>query len=390
MSEIFDKTYIGSNVLGDFSAPERLAGWSKVEIQVDDDTVVSAGTDTGRTLTLSCPYGTEAMARHILGKLRGQQYQPYSAGTALLDPSAELGDAVEIMGRYGGLYKIDRELGKLYVATVSAPGDEEIDHEYPYKSTESRKTARKFKKVDANFEIQAGLIAARVEKIGGDESFSWELLVDHMSWFANGDEVVRFDKSGADITGRIKALSGEIGGFIIADGCLYSGNADWNDPGDYGVYLGGDGIAAGRKFKVDMSGHLMAYDGEFLGTVAAGHIKYGSSRNDDGNLYNYGSFDGEGLDTNSVWGNRLVSHDVSTYETDYDINGTLAAADTLSSAITVDSSMRCFFDYVNADELHAGSLVLTVTFEGSGYTQTKTVMAREITINGYVYNILTI
>ena len=85
-----------------------------------------------------------------------------------------------------------------------------------------------------------------------------------------------------------------------------------------------------------------------------------------------------------------MSHDVSTYETDYDINGTLAAADTLSTAITVDSSMQCFFDYVNVDELHAGSLVLTVTFEGSGYTQTKTVMAREITINGYVYNILTI
>ena len=52
----------------------------------------------------------EAMARHILGKLRGQQYQPYSAGTALLDPDggrgshlAATGPAESVFFRPGGL-----------------------------------------------------------------------------------------------------------------------------------------------------------------------------------------------------------------------------------------------------------------------------------------------
>lgn len=50
---MFDKTYVGQAVLGSFSAPTALNSWSKVVINVDDDTSYEAGTDTGRMLTLT-------------------------------------------------------------------------------------------------------------------------------------------------------------------------------------------------------------------------------------------------------------------------------------------------------------------------------------------------
>ena len=203
---MFDKTYVGQAVLGSFSAPTALNSWSKVIINVDDDTSYEAGPDTGRTLTATIPYGTPQMAKDILARLQGQSYQSYEASTALLDPAAELGDAVEVRGVYGGIYKRDRKLDKLYSADIAAPGDEEIDHEYPYQSSQTRQIVRERKQTRASFQvlsdqisaevsarieqgdeltsrldIQADQISARVTKTGGSSSsFGWELLND--SW----------------------------------------------------------------------------------------------------------------------------------------------------------------------------------------------------------------
>ena len=39
----------------------RFDGYSKVIITVSDEVEYTAGTDSGRTLTLSCPWGTQKM-----------------------------------------------------------------------------------------------------------------------------------------------------------------------------------------------------------------------------------------------------------------------------------------------------------------------------------------
>ena len=72
-------------------------GYTKVVISVSDDVEYSAGTDTGRTMTLVCPWGTQAMAETLLSRVRGFQYQPFTAYGAHLDPSVELGDGVTVV-----------------------------------------------------------------------------------------------------------------------------------------------------------------------------------------------------------------------------------------------------------------------------------------------------
>lgn len=367
---MFDKTYVGQDVLGSFSAPAALDSWSKVIVNVDDDTSYEAGNDTGRTMTVTIPYGTQQMAQDILARLRGQSYQPYDASTALLDPAAELGDAVEVRGVYGGLYKRDRTLGKLYSADIAAPGDEEIDHEYPYQSSQTRQIVRQRRQTKASLQVltdrislevsareetareltaaitvqadritqevtdrqnatealssqitqQAGEISAKVSKNGGGSSFSWSLLDSYMAWYANGSEIVRFDSSGAAIKGRIEALSGKIGGFDIQSNYLSYNGQTWGGTNTWGIYIGPEGIQLGNSFKVDSAGNLSAASGTFTGAVLAGSIQYGGWA---------GTLDGAGLTSNSVaggYGGPIQSGTVSTSTLTSGVNTSLGYA----------------------------------------------------------------
>lgn len=136
--------------------------YSKVIINVDDDTQVSAGDDSGRVLEIDNPLGTQALAQEMLTKLRGFRYQPYQADGALLDPAAEIGDAINTPSAYGGIYTRNRTFGRLMKADISAPHDEEINHEYQFESPQERKYKREMGDVRASLIIQSNMIQAEV------------------------------------------------------------------------------------------------------------------------------------------------------------------------------------------------------------------------------------
>lgn len=416
---MFDKTYVGQDVLGSFSAPAALDSWSKVIVNVDDDTSYEAGNDTGRTMTVTIPYGTQQMAQDILSRLRGQSYQPYDASTALLDPAAELGDAVEVRGVYGGLYKRDRTLGKLYSADIAAPGDEEIDHEYPYQSSQTRQIIRQRKQTKASLQVltdrialevsareetareltaaitvqadritqevtdrqsatealssqitqQAGEISAKVSKNGGGSSFSWSLLDSYMAWYANGSEIVRFDSSGAAIKGRIEVLSGKIGGFDIQSNYLSYNGQTWGGTNTWGIYIGPEGIQLGNSFKVDAAGNLSAASGTFTGAVLAGSIQYGGWA---------GTLDGAGLTSNSVaggYGGPLQLGTVSTATLTNGVNTSLSYADFANGVFNGWNVANA----IGANRMYLGGKALgteTITYkDAKGNTRTAKIVS---------------
>lgn len=252
--------------------------YTKVVINIDDNTQVSKGEETGRTLELDNPlFGSETMATNLLARLRGYQYQPYTATGALLDPAAEMGDGISANGVYGGIYTREREFGKLMKATVSAPHDEEINHEYKYESPQERKFTRQIGNVRASLMIQAGLIEAKVSKESpdGQTSFSWLMDDTAHTWYANGKQVMRVDADGATIDGKITAREGYIGsgssGFAIKATALYNGMTSLNDTAHNGVYIGTDGIAIGKgAFKVTAAGNVSANNMSLTGTLNIG------------------------------------------------------------------------------------------------------------------------
>ena len=327
-----------------FDKAEQFDGFSKVLIIVSDEVEYSAGTDTGRTLTLNCPWGTQEIANNILQSIKGFQYQPMTAENALVDPSVEIGDGISANGVYSGVYSIETKFNSNLPTTVSAPADEELYEEHTYIPKTEREVTRKFldfqsqfriqdgkisaeveerksdtKSIRATLEVQAGQITAKVNKNDGSSStFGWALETGSWRIFSGSSTVLKADKNGLEVKGVIRATSGEIGGFKITSNSLTYNNQTWGGTNSTGIYIGPSGIQLGKNFKVDSAGNLSAASGTFSGNVYAGNIQYGGSA---------GYMSGGGISSGSISGNRLVANTVSTAYTSSGINTSLGRAD---------------------------------------------------------------
>lgn len=328
-----ESVFIGRSAKGYTSTPE-LPKYTKVRINVDDDSCYEAGSGDN-VLELDCPWGSQQMANDILESIREFVYRPYDTEWAKLDPAAELGDGVTINGVFSGIYVNETNFSTLMAARISAPQENAVDHEYPYKSPTDRKTTRQFAETRASLrvnaasiqaevtaretseaemraalELHAQEIAARVTKTGGNSaSFGWSLTADGFVLESSGQEVFRATKDGVDITGKITATSGFIGskdsGFTITQNAIYNKLSELYGTVD-GVYIGTDGIAlGGGKFRVNSYGQLYATDGTFTGNVYANRIQTGG-------------------DAGSIQGSQIGSGTITTANTNGYLNGGIA------------------------------------------------------------------
>lgn len=65
----------------------------------------------------------------------------------------------------------------------------------------------------------------------------------------------------AELSGKITATTGEIGGFTIKDSYLYNGDVDsWTSTGQNGIYIGIEGIRLGKTYKITPEGAFSAGD----------------------------------------------------------------------------------------------------------------------------------
>lgn len=354
------------------SSPE-FDGFSKVVIVVSDEIEYSAGTDSGRTLRLTNPWGTPQMAQNILSSIRGFQYQPFEADGAILDPAAELGDGITANNVYSGVYTKKIKFGPLLTATVAAPEDEEINHEYPYKSKPNKEITREAKMLRASLaieaaritaevaerksavetltatlKIQAEQIEAKVSKTGGSaSSFGWTLTDSDWTIKANNKAILKATKNGLEVYGKITATSGKIGGFEILSNYLSYNNQTWGGTNSQGIYIGVSGIQLGKYFKVDNAGNLTARSGRFEGTVYAGRIEYDDE--DKGRL------DGSALGYNTLSGSRLKYNTVDSNYVSKGINAGVAGGNWATDVFKGDDRA----DYIKTSVLIVGSTQFT-------------------------------
>lgn len=341
------KTYVGNNAKSIQTAP-ILTGYSKVHLDVSDTLWYEAGDNSGRTLTVSNPWGTQKMCNDILASVRGYQHQPFTSSGAIVDPAAELWDAVTIGDTYGGIGSMRTRFGTLMTADIESPGENTVDHEFPYTPKPDRKIERQFhdvrasilvnadaitaevtarerdaKEIRATLAVQAGEISAKVSKTGGNTSFGWNMTDTAQVWNANGSEIFRLDRNGAKVTGEIRATSGTIGGFSIGTSDLRFNSQDWGGTNYNGIYLGTNGLQLGSwDGGVHISnngdttiGNLYAKNGQFDGTVRAGMIAYGGD---------YGKFNGSGIESGSIGNSRITPYDLTTSSMVSSIGASLA------------------------------------------------------------------
>jgi len=122
------KHYVGLDVT-DFTDNGKYLPITCVTLQVDGDNVITAGDHKGMELYALCPYATQEMVTKILVQVLNFQYRAYSAEEANIDPAAELGDGVDVGGIYSVIARFD-DRGNGY-AGLSAPGEVELEDEYP-------------------------------------------------------------------------------------------------------------------------------------------------------------------------------------------------------------------------------------------------------------------
>ena len=333
-----------------FDKAEQFDGYSKVIVIVSDEIEYSAGTDTGRTLTLNCPFGTQEIANNILQSIKGFQYQPMTVENALVDPSVEIGDGISANGVYSGVYSLETKFNSNLPTSVSAPADEELYEEHTYIPKTEREVTRKFldfqsqfriqdgkisaeveerksdtKSIRATLEVQAGQITAKVNKNDGSSStFGWALETGSWRIFSGSNTVLKADKNGLEVKGVIRATSGEIGGFKITSNSLTYNNQSWGGTNSTGIYIGPNGIQCGSSssgVQITSNGNLYAENGYFRGSVNAGNIQYGGSA---------GYFSGGGISSGSIsggWGGQIGSGTITTANTISGINASLSNGD---------------------------------------------------------------
>jgi len=198
--------------------------YSKVIIHINDDEAVEVGNNTGRTLEFDNPFGSREMAQNILNRLSGYQYQPYQADGALLDPAAEIGDAVGTATSYGGLFTRSRKFGRMMKADISAPHDEEINHEFKYESPQERKFTRVTGEIRASLILTNNKIEAEVvnrEAQGAELSSRITLTATQLS-----SEIINRQNADSEMSSRItqtaNSLASEITNRQNADNTLSS------------------------------------------------------------------------------------------------------------------------------------------------------------------------
>ena len=201
-----DKVFLGSNV-GDLETGDVPANITRVNLSVDSDHYYTAGDDTGRAIEVTCPWGSQEMANSILASVSGKTYQPYTATDALLDPAAEIGDAVTVGGYYSVIADISTSFDRACAPTISAPESDEIDDEYPYESREKRETDRQLAQTRSLISKTSEEIMLSVENEIQGLSASIDIKLDSIT-----SQITGLDGQVSSITQTVSGIQTQITG----------------------------------------------------------------------------------------------------------------------------------------------------------------------------------
>ena len=299
--------------------------------------VATNGTDEGLTLEVNCPWGTQAMADNLLVKINNVRYKPYTVTSALLDPSVELGDAVNTNAVFGGMYTQQSTFGHGFYSDYSAPEDETMNHEYKYESSTERRITRETDETKSYFRATADEInaevAKKVYKEGGkvqSNSFGWKLLDNSFTLYSNGSAVFTCTKDGLTVngggtfSGELSAATGTFAGSLSAATGTFKGSLS----AATGTFAG-NLSAAGGTFK----GELSAATGTFAGSLSAATGTFSGNLSAAG-----GTFKGE-LSAATGTFSGTVYCDCLTVRNNAKIGNTLLGDNCVQSAQIQDSAV---------------------------------------------------
>lgn len=285
---------------------------SRVTLKVDDESVLTAGDDTGMELEADCPHATQAMVNAILAKVKGYRYQMFSAGDAGLDPAAELGDGITAGGVYSVISRLSDD-GSGF-PSVTAPGEAKLEDEYPAGGPMSREFDRKIAETRSSITKTAEQIRLEVanQVQGLSSSFTVELNSIKGQVTGLNGQVSTLEQTAESIILRVSGLDASVSTISQTVNSITLGVENGNSSSWIKLYKDGIEVASERiKFKGqvvfedDLSSGETIISGDCIqtGEVSARYIRLGGAMD----VY-------ESLDSNAIGGTL-------GYVTSYDFHG---------------------------------------------------------------------
>lgn len=116
---------------------------------------------TGRILKTTVPWTSQTLADDLLAIVVGYVYQPLEATNVPLPPHYQLGDGITINGVTSIIASEVIDLNAIHLTEISAPFEEEVNHEYPYRTAAQRVEAATLRNT-ANIRVNTDSIQAEV------------------------------------------------------------------------------------------------------------------------------------------------------------------------------------------------------------------------------------
>ena len=263
---------------------------SRVTLYPDGNTQYTAGNDTGYALSADCPYATQAMVNALLTALAGVTYLPVKASDAIINPALEIGDPVNLYGNQTVMASVTYHGGPALIADVESPIEEEVNHEYPAKTTS--KAERKL--ASAYSQIKKTTDQISLEVAGKTDTDDVNSLIDvslngitlSYTGTTNGASL-SLTKSGVNISGAFK-----VGSIDANEIAVYNLNASNITTG----YISADKISGGSIDASSISVNNLNASNITTGELDASKITLGYDNTgflyasgDDGTSTTYGS-----------------------------------------------------------------------------------------------------
>ena len=206
-----NKHFLGKRI-SSFEVYDTVGPITGVALLIDDNNEIVAGTDDGYVMEIECPYGTQTMANNLLSSLQGKSYHGYRSEAAELIPEAELGDGITVNNLYSMLAYRSVAFGGGHLSEIAAPGESELEHEYPYVSQEQRQIERKIAITRSMITKTAEEIRLEVSQQISGLSSSISVQLESITSTVQGIDgrVSTVEQTASGLTSTVQGINGEI------------------------------------------------------------------------------------------------------------------------------------------------------------------------------------
>lgn len=181
-----NKWFVGSNAIS-FQKYDETEPITGIVLWVDSENCFEVGNANGYVMEVDCPYGTQEMANNLLAQMSGKRYKGFNAEKAIISPLAEMGDSVTVNGVYSMLAYKNTAFGVHHTSQISAPGENEVEHEYPCDGFVTREFNRQLAKVRSSITKTAENIELKIEGVNGDVSTLSQTVIDLTARVGNAE-----------------------------------------------------------------------------------------------------------------------------------------------------------------------------------------------------------